>query len=53
MENLLHTVVLMLEGTQVTLEIFFITLLLALPIGLLASLARLSKFRQLSLLMEF
>ncbi|MBQ7478514.1 MAG: amino acid ABC transporter permease [Selenomonadaceae bacterium] len=53
MENLLHTVVLMLEGTQVTLEIFFITLLLALPIGLLASLARLSKFRPLSLLMEF
>ncbi len=53
MENLLHTIVLMLEGTQVTLEIFFITLLLALPIGLLASLARLSKFRPLSLLMEF
>lgn len=53
MENLLHTVDLMLEGTQVTLEIFFITLLLALPIGLLASLARLSKFRPLSLLMEF
>ncbi len=53
MENLLHTVVLMLEGTQVTLEIFFITLLLALPIGLLASLARLSRFRPLSLLMEF
>ncbi|MBQ1511816.1 MAG: amino acid ABC transporter permease [Selenomonadaceae bacterium] len=53
MENMLHTVVLMLEGTQVTLEIFFITLLLALPIGLLASLARLSRFRPLSLLMEF
>ena len=53
MENLLHTVVLMLEGTQVTLEIFFITLLLALPIGLLASLGRISKLRPLSLLMEF
>ena len=36
-----------------TLEIFFITLLLALPIGLLASLGRISKFRPLSLLMEF
>ncbi len=53
MENLVHTVVLMLEGTRVTLEIFFITLLLALPIGLLASLGRLSKFRPLSLFMEF
>lgn len=53
MENLLHTIILMLEGTQVTLEIFFITLLLALPIGLLASLGRISKFRPLSLLMEF
>lgn len=53
MENLLHTIVLMLEGTRVTLEIFFVTLFLALPIGLLASLGRISKFRPLSLLMEF
>lgn len=53
MENLIHTVVLMLDGTKVTLEIFFITLLLSLPIGLLASLGRLSGFRPLSLFMEF
>ena len=53
MENLFHTVVLMLEGTRVTLEIFFVTLFLALPLGLLASLGRISKFRPLRLLMEF
>ena len=53
MENLLHTVVLMLEGTQVTLEIFFVTLLLSLPIGLLASLGRISPLRPLSLAVEF
>lgn len=47
------TVLLMLDGTQITLEIFCITLLMALPIGLLCSLARISKLRPLSLLMEF
>ena len=52
MGNLLNTVVLMLEGTQVTLEIFCVTLLLALPIGMLAALGRLSSLRPLSLLME-
>lgn len=53
MENLLHTIVLMLEGTQITLEIFCITLLLSLPLGLLAALGRISSFKPLSLLMEF
>lgn len=53
MDNLLHTIVLMLEGTQVTLEIFCVTLVLALPIGLLAALGRISSFKPLSLLMEF
>lgn len=53
MEHLLHTILLMLEGTQVTLEIFFVTLFLALPIGLLASLGRISPLRPLSLFMEF
>lgn len=53
MEKILDTTLLMLEGTQVTLEIFFITLLLSLPIGLLAALGRISNFKPLSLLMEF
>lgn len=49
----MSTTLLMLEGTQVTLEIFFVTLILALPIGLLAALGRISAFKPLSLLMEF
>ena len=53
MDNLLHTITLMLEGTQVTLEIFCITLVLSLPIGLLAALGRISSLKPLRLLMEF
>lgn len=52
MDNLLNTIILMLEGTKVTLEIFCVTLFLALPIGMLAALARLSSLKPLSLLME-
>ena len=48
MDNLLHTILLMLEGTQVTLEIFCITLVLALPIGLLAALGRISSLKPCS-----
>ncbi len=43
----------MLEGSEITLEIFFVTLLLALPIGMLAALGRLSTVSFLSRLMEF
>mgnify|MGYP000988399859 FL=1 len=53
MDKLMDTVVLMLEGSEVTLEIFCITLVLALPLGILAALGRLSKLRPLSLFMEF
>ena len=49
----MNTVVLMLEGSAVTLKIFFITLFLSLPVGLLAALCRLSPLRPVSLLMEF
>lgn len=52
MDSLLNTILLMLEGTQVTLEIFCVTLLLALPIGMLAALGRLSSLRPVSFLME-
>lgn len=53
MDSLLNTVVLMLEGTQVTLQIFFVTLIASLPLGLLASLGRISSIKPLSRLMEF
>lgn len=52
MDNLVNTILLMLEGTKTTLNIFFITLLLSIPIGLLVSLSRLSTIKPLSWLME-
>ena len=53
MEKLLDTAVLMLDGSKITLEIFCITLVLALPLGILAALGRLSSFRPLARFMEF
>ena len=53
MDKLLDTFVLMLQGSEVTLEIFCVTLVLALPLGILAALGRLSKLRVLSRFMEF
>ncbi|CQR70667.1 Arginine transport system permease protein ArtQ [Sporomusa ovata DSM 2662] len=38
----------LLEGTVVTLQMFFATIVLALPLGLLLALARISRFRALS-----
>ena len=42
----------MLAGTWVTLQIFFITLLFALPLGLLVALGRLSKIKPINWLMR-
>ncbi len=42
----------MLEGAAVTLQMFFITLLLSLPLGLIVALARLSNYKPLSLIVE-
>ena len=53
MDNLLNTVLLMLEGTQVTLQIFFVTLIASLPLGMLAALGRISSIKPLSRFMEF
>ena len=53
MDKLMDTVVLMLQGSEVTLEIFCVPLVLALPLGILAALGRLSKLRVLSRFMEF
>jgi len=52
MEHLLNMVVQMLEGSQITLEIFSVTLVLALPLGILAAMGRLSGIRPLSRLLE-
>jgi len=52
MEKTLDTVLLMLEGSTITLEIFCVTLALSLPLGLFAALGRLSRFRLLSRLLE-
>ena len=53
MEKLLNMTVLISQGALTTLEIFIITLILALPIGAFAALGRLSKFKPLSIIMEF
>ena len=52
MEKFLETTWSILGGTQVTLQIFLVTLLLSLPLGLLAAMARLSKLRIVRHLME-
>ena len=53
MDKLLNNFLLMLDGSEITLEIFFVTLLLSLPLGMLAALGRLSQFKLLSQLVEF
>ena len=53
MEQIMGTALLMMEGAQSTLEIFCVTLLLSLPLGLLVALCRISKLGPLRLLMEF
>ena len=53
MEKIMGTALLMLEGAEITLEIFSVTLLLSLPLGLLVALCRISKLGPLRLLMEF
>ena len=52
MDKTLDTILLMLEGSTITLEIFCVTLALSLPLGLFAALGRLSHFRPLSRLLE-
>ncbi len=52
MDHLANTVLQMFEGSELTLEIFCITLVLSLPLGMLAALGRLSKLRLLSRVVE-
>lgn len=53
MEKFLETTWSILGGAQVTLQIFLVTLLLSLPLGLLAAMARLSQLQFVRRLMEF
>ena len=53
MDNLLNTILQMLEGSEITLEIFFITLVIALPLGMLAALGRLMRGTPLMLQLLF
>ena len=52
MDNLLNTLGLMIEGSSVTLEIFCVTLLLSLPLGLVVALGRLSGVKILEWVIE-
>lgn len=52
MEKIMGMVVPMLDGFGVTLQVFFVTLVLALPMGLLLALARLSGIKVLSFIVE-
>ena len=53
MDKLFDTFLLMLDGSEISLEIFAVTLVLALPLGMLAALGRLSQLKLLSRLVEF
>lgn len=52
MEKIMGMVVPMLDGVGVTLQVFFVTLALSLPMGLLLALARLSGVKALSFIVE-
>lgn len=52
MHTIANTLILMLEGTETTLQIFLITLVLSIPLGMIVSLARLSPLKLISRLME-
>ncbi len=53
MEYLSSLLPFMLEGTSVTLQLFFLTLLIALPLGILMAVCRMSKFKPLNIFMQF
>ena len=53
MDKFLNMTLLIMEGAEITLTIFIVTLLLSLPLGALAALGRISTFAPLKYLMEF
>lgn len=52
MEHIVNTIFLMLDGSKLTIEIFTLTLLLSLPLGLVISFLRLSKIALLRYVVE-
>ena len=52
MEKILAMIGPMMDGANVTLQMFFITLVLSLPLGLVLALIRMSKYRPLSFVVE-
>ena len=53
MDKLMETALSILSGSKVTLEIFFVTIILSIPLGMMASLGRLSSIKPVSLFFEF
>lgn len=53
MEYITSLLPFMLEGTIITLQLFFLTLIMALPLGVVFALSRLSKFKPLNEFMQF
>ncbi len=52
MDKLMETVLSILAGSKITLEIFFCTLAMSLPLGFFVALMRLSSIRPLAILMD-
>ena len=52
MEKLMETVLSILSGSKITLEIFVLTLAMSLPLGFFVALLRLSGIRPLAVLMD-
>lgn len=53
MQYLLNLLPSLFEGTALTLQLFFLTLVMSMPLGIIMSLARMSKFRPLNIFMQF
>jgi polar amino acid transport system permease protein len=52
MEYISSLIPFMMEGTVITLQLFFLTLVMALPLGVVFAVARLSKFKPLNVFMQ-
>lgn len=53
MQYLLNLLPSLFEGTALTLQLFFLTLVMSMPLGIIMSIARMSKFPPLNIFMQF
>jgi polar amino acid transport system permease protein len=53
MQYLLNLLPSLLEGTALTLQLFFLTLVMSIPLGIILAIARMSKFPPLNIFMQF